>query len=264
MSLQCHVNGAIVKDGKCYLGEVPIISSPQEFSARIKKASVEGKKTLLYSTAKWCPSCRLLGPFVKPLLRYAPPDTEAVIYDLTDEKWLPFQTGIPSLILLEPDGKTHEQINRPTFFNYYGAGQQVGLKCFFNDQAAEVGLVWNIQNPLMRYGVGLQLNTGVFISDESFQEANIGVNVYSPTIGDLLDFSPVRFLGLLVGIRGAINKKEEVSFQMPLGIEVVRANLHGWLLSLEVLIGKLKYPTSEGNIGFVLDPQGGIILGHSF
>lgn len=265
---KCNLQGSVLRDGVCYLGDAPVLETAAEMKERIDENSADGKETLVFFTANWCKYCKIIKPFVKEGTSNIPSSAKMLVCDASyayedpcesvGDTWLPgfetFNSGEPGTV-----------IGQSRLFNYYLAGHQLGLAYSFDSPLSGdvsrfgAGLALNIQTPLMEHDIATQFAATVHLDGDEFKTADIEAKIYLPTIGDLIQHSPVRFLGLYVGTGLNVMDDGSIGMKNSVGAELVRANLMSWLVSAEAGIYQFD-PFSRSQEWL---PNISLTLGHS-
>lgn len=265
---KCNLQGSVLRDGVCYLGDAPVLETAAEMKERIDENSADGKETLVFFTSNWCHGCKIVKPLVEEGSANVPADIQMLVCDTSQMHYdtclrMATTSRIPNFERFDVNGVVEREMNWSRMFNYYLAGQQIGIKTsldspFGDEMGLGAGIIANIQTPLMKHDIATQFAATVHLGGDEFRSADIEAKIYSPTVGDLIPLSPVRFLGLYVGT-GLQTDGDSAGMINSIGMELVRGNLMSWLISAEAGIYEFD-PFSRSREWF---PNISLTLGHS-
>lgn len=259
--IQCLLTGAEYRDGRCWLGDAPIVEENEDLSAEIAAAQSESQFTLVVFTAEWCPGCRLIKQDIIEGSKHIPSNMKMVICDETrgdcavrGANWL------PSMRLFSSQDDLGNTASFSLFLNSYSAGHQLGLETLYVKRgAAQIGPVFNPKTPLAAYGASLQIGANATFA-RSFEEASLGLKLFSPTIGDIVEMSSVRFLGLYAGVEGVLDKGAKPGLRIPIGVEIFRGTFKGW--SASITTSAIEYAPIGSGKTFDWLPRGGFTIAY--
>ena len=259
--IQCSLTGAEYRDGRCWLGDAPIVEENEDLSAEIAAAQGEDRYALVVFTSEWCPGCRLMKQDFIEGSKHIPSNMKMIVCDATrgdcavrGPDWL------PSMRLFSSPDDPGDTASFSLFLNSYSAGHQLGLETLYVKRgAAQIGPVFNPKTPLAAYGAFLQIGANVTFA-RSFEEASLGLKLFSPTIGDLVDMSPVRFLGLYAGMEGVLDKGANPGLRIPIGVEIFHGTFDGW--SFSITTSAIEYAPIGSGKTFDWLPRGGLNIAY--